>query len=176
MLAEAKHAGDDWERFRWLVGTVAAAVRLVLRQKLRTAANEDRPPALTAVALYLGCLSLTVLAHLVKELVTQRIRSPWSEVCFPVLFVCFLSLIPLLIAIGVWACDNGARILCVAFAVVHWVSLVLWMRQGGASVTVWTEFKFLADLAVVAIGLSGRARSACNWTREDVPHRPLGIQ
>ena len=175
MVREAQDIDSACDQLSWLLGAAFVVLGLLSRRVVRWMFPEDRPAALTLVCLYLGTLSLSVVTHLLRELISPGMHEAWSDAWFPALFCCFLALVPVLIAIGLWLCDNSARAMSIGFALLHLLSIYFWMRNPAVVAHWWTYAKAVGDFAVIAIGLSPSAVAACEWSSGQVPPRPLGI-
>jgi hypothetical protein len=78
--------------------------------------------------MYLFGFSVYVMGHLVAEL-AHGVREPWLQACIPVVLCLSLSAVPAIIAIGLWACDDFARMLAIGFALFDVVIVVLFAQQ-----------------------------------------------
>lgn len=163
MIAESSQARTLAEFFRWVLGTAVVVVRLFARQLLF--GDTRQPIEFAAAAVYLLAFSGHIFFHLVAEVATAGIHEPWSEAWFPLLCCFSLSLIPALIAVGVWLCDDLARKLALGFAVVDIAVIAMFVNSN--SVTTFRATKFVCDVAVLIVMLSPRAKKACSWRVDD---------
>lgn len=172
MAAEAPHAAGPLEFASWIAGTVVVTARLAARRLL--IGDGSRPPAMTATSLYLTAFSGYVLVRLASQLAAGEMHEPWSEAWFPVLLCLCLSLLPAVIALGVWVCDQAARLMAAAFAVFDLAVIVAFTRSFGMSG--FRFVKLVADLAILLALFTPRVRDACDWRRPPARSRgPLGL-
>jgi len=171
MRTETKHIDSSTGRLLWNTGIVVAILRCATR-KMATD-NGRIPLELTATALYLVGFSVYIISHLAAEIIHSGIREPWAEAWFPIVVSFWMAIIPSVVAIGIWLCDDLARKLAVAFALFELGMVISFVHSYGVS-----EFRFLkfvCTLAVLAATLSPRARVACGWRSDNPSTRSLGI-
>ncbi len=159
MLAETEHIDGRLDRWLWRAGIGVALLRLVLRKA--TTDDVCRPFELTATAFYLAGFSTYIFTHLVTELLFAGVREPWYESCLPIALCFWLAIIPLLIAIGLWVCDDLARKCVIGFAALELIMVVCYAHSFGA--TDVRLVKFLCNLAILVAMFTPRVRNACSW-------------
>ena len=159
MIAESDHTAPGRERWCWWVGIFFTLLRTWFGDS--TEERGGRPLELTATAFYLVAFAVYVSAHVVLQAVGYGIREPWSEAWFPLVLCFALAAAPAVIAMGVWVCDDLARLLAAAFMLFDLVVVVLFAHRFGFSP--FRTAKFACDLACLAAMCSPRAKQACRW-------------
>jgi hypothetical protein len=162
MLTEIEFVDDRSQLWKWKLGMCVACVRLAARRAITD--NGHRPIELTFGAVYLFGISTYVCRHLLHEVFFAPLHEPWSEACIPIAMCFWLALMPLLIGVGVWLCDNTARRLAILFAAIQMFMIALIVQ--GAGVTEWRLSKFILNVLLMACLSTPKARQACDWRPE----------
>lgn len=163
MAAEADHTAPGRERWWWWVGIVFTLLRSWFGGS--TQESGERPLELTATAFYLIAFALYVSVHLALQAVGYGIREPWSEAWFPLVLCFVLAAVPAVIAMGVWVCDDLARMLAAAFTLFDLTVVILFAHRFGFSP--FRTAKFVCDLACLAAMFTPRVQQACRWEPAD---------
>lgn len=171
MRAETECIDSSTGRLLWNFGIGVALLRCAVRKIIN--ANSRRPLEVHATAFYLFAFSAYVLIHLVTEISNSGIHESWYEAWFPVLVCFWLAIIPSIIATGTWLCDDFARRLAIAFAIVELGMVSFVVHSYG--VNDFRLLKFFCSVAVLAAMLSPRVKAACGSRPQNSPSHPLGI-
>lgn len=166
MMAELCEAQSSRERVLWLMGTLRVALQLGVRHAATGVA--DCWP-ITVASGYLAAFSAYFFVHFAVEL--PLVRTPLAEAWFPLLAALCLTLVPAVIAFGLWTHDNFARRVAVVFCVLEMgMTLIIAQHLG---FTPWRVVKIVVSAPALFLLLSPAVRAACSHGPSGVT--PLGL-
>ncbi len=110
----------------------------------------------TAIALYHALFSAALVGALVWQALTHHPSAGWLDAAPVIAMMLFLSLVPAVICVGLWLMDNGARIGCLMFTVLHMMSTIAYLHQAPA---LWRPWARLAlDGVIIVVLMLPRVR------------------
>lgn len=159
MHVETAHIENPRERTAWLAG----ALRVALRLRARSLATDDgmRPASVTLAVAYLAVFSAYLFLHTVLQIISPGVHEPWTIAWFPVTGCLLLTLLPAALAAGLWACDELARVMTIAFAVLDLVVVLTFVHAAGFDAV--RVFKICGDLLILAALNHPSVRRAFEW-------------
>lgn len=115
-----------------------------------------RPGEVTAIAVYHALFSVVLLSALLWQAVTHHPADGWLYAAPVVAMLLFVSLVPAVIAYGLWLMDNGARIACLIFTLLHALTTIAYLQHAGA---VWRPWARLGlDATMISLLMLPRIR------------------
>jgi hypothetical protein len=89
----------------------------------------ERPWSVRLACVYFVVFSLVLLSALLWPLITGQMHSRWADTAFPLAFALLVTLIPGVIALGLWVMDNAARVAAIVIAVLHAIATLHWFSH-----------------------------------------------
>ena len=118
----------------------------------------ERPGEVTAIAVYHALFSVVLVGVLVWQGATHHPVDGWLYAAPVLIMLLFLSLVPAVLAFGLWVMDGGARIGCMIFTVLHALSTIAYLQH---SPSIWRPWGRLAlDAVMLAVLMLPRIRRA----------------
>jgi hypothetical protein len=118
----------------------------------------QRPGEVTAIALYHALFSCVLVGALVIQCIFHRPSDGWVYAAPVIAMLLFVSLIPAVICFGLWIMDDGARVACILFTILHLIVTVIYLRQAP---TFWRPWVRIAiDAVIIAVLMMPRIRQA----------------
>jgi len=119
-----------------------------------------RPGEVTVISVYHVLFSLVLVGVLFWQGVTHHPSDGLWYAAPVIVMLLFVSLVPAVIAYGLWVMDEGARIACLIFTLLHGLTTVAYLQRGARI------------LAAVDATRAGR----CHHHRADAAAHPAGIR
>ena len=130
-----------------------------------------RPGEVTAIATYHALFSAVLVDALVWQGVTHPPSDGWVYAAPVIVMLLFVSLIPAVLCMGLWIMDNGARIGCIVFTLLHMMITVAYLGHRPGFWRPWARIG-LDTLIVAALMLPGirkafeqESRLLLDWNR-----------
>lgn len=160
MLAEIDSAGGGaLATLRWAFGSCFAIQRL-RATCWNKAIHPDvsAPLAVRLIAFYQVAFAVELMGTILWQI--PKIREPWSDAIFPVLFFVLIAILPAVLALGLWTLDESARIGAMLFALCHGLVNVGWISQLSQDPGPVVRVRILIDAAVIVTLLLPSIRKA----------------
>lgn len=117
-----------------------------------------RPAEVSAVAIYHVLFSVLLVGTLAGQAAFHPPSAGWLDAAPVLLMMLFVSLVPAVLAYGLWIMDEGARIIAIIFTALHLISTVVYLRHVP---DLWRPWARLAlDAVIIAILASPTVRRA----------------
>jgi hypothetical protein len=118
----------------------------------------QRPGEITAIAVYHALFSAALVGVLMWQAITHHPSDGWLYAAPVVVMLLFVSLVPAVLCFGLWIMDNGARIGCLIFTLLHMMITFAYLRHASA---LWRPWARLAlDAVIVVVLMMPRIRRA----------------
>ena len=117
-----------------------------------------RPGEVTAIAAYHALFSAVLVCALVWQGITNHLSDGWVHAAPVIVMLLFVSLIPAVLCFGLWIMDNGARIGCMVFTLLHMMITVAYLGHAPALWRPWARIAL--DAVIVAVLVLPRIRKA----------------
>jgi hypothetical protein len=115
-----------------------------------------RPGEVTAIAAYHALFSAVLVGTLIWQCITHHPTDGWVYAAPVIVMLLFVSLMPAVLCFGLWILDNGARIGCMIFTLLHMVITVAYLGHAQA---LWRPSSRLAlDVVIIAVLMLPRIR------------------
>ena len=108
-----------------------------------------RPWSVTLACVYFGAFSFVLLSALIWPLATGQMHSRWSEAAFPLAFCLLITLLPAIVALGLWLMDSAARVAAMVMALLHAVATLHWFSHPLFGWQWLPAVRFLIDVAII---------------------------
>ncbi|HET9743731.1 MAG TPA: hypothetical protein VFQ00_13355 [Terriglobales bacterium] len=159
MLAEIDFVGGAMATLRWAVGSCFAIQRLrAARWAKAIHPDASAPLAVRIIALYQIAFAVELIGTIAWQI--PKIREPWADAIFPVLFCVLIAIFPAVLALGLWTLDDSARIGSMLFALCHALMNVGWISQLSQDPGPVVRVRILIDVAVIVTLLTPSIRKA----------------
>ncbi|GEM_PF-3429941 len=150
MLGELEALLDPKERMGWAISCSLGLVKIWFKEWLRSIFFEPVKPLLVVlIAAYHAIFSCVLVYVIVSQL--PRLRSPWTEAAFPVLFMVFAAIIPGVIALGLWILDDSARYFAIFFSLLHGLGNCALLATGRLQWTARPLVRIGIDILIMGI-------------------------
>lgn len=106
------------------------------------------PRGVAAIAVYQALFSAVLLGTLIWQATTHHPSDGWLYASPVLLMMLFVSLLPAVLAYGLWIMDDGARIGTAIFTLLHAISIIVYLQQSAAYWRPWTRLAI--DVAIIA--------------------------
>ncbi len=106
---------------------------------------------MAAIAVYHAGFSLVLLGVLLWQTLTHHPSDGWLYAAPVLIMLTFLSVVPAVIAYGLWIMDNGARIACVVFTVLHALTTAAYLQHAAAFWRPWSRLTLDALILIVLL-------------------------
>ena len=115
-----------------------------------------RPGEVTAIAVYHALFSAVLVGTLVWQGLTHHPSDGWLYAAPVIAMMLFVSLVPAVICFGLWIMDNGARIGCIVFTLLHLMLTIAYVRHAPG---LWRPSARIAiDASIIAVLMLPRVR------------------
>jgi hypothetical protein len=129
-----------------------------LRHRTVSEVFMQRPIEVTAIAVYHALFSLALVGTVVWQGATHHPADGWIYAAPVIAMMLFASLVPAVICVGLWIMDNGARIGCMIFALLHMMITVAYVRHAPLLWRPWARIAL--DAGIIAVLMLPRIRRA----------------
>ncbi len=117
-----------------------------------------RPGEVTAIAVYHALFTAVLVATLAWQAIQHAPIRGWKDAAPVLAMMLFISLIPAVICVGLWLMDNGARLACLIFTLLHMMITIAYLRRAAV---VWRPCGRIAiDAGIVVVLMLPRIRRA----------------
>jgi hypothetical protein len=89
----------------------------------------ERPWSVRLACIYFGSFSVVLLSALLWPLIAGQMHSRWVDAAFPLAFALLVTLIPGVVAFGLWVMDSAARVAAIVIALLHAIATVHWFSH-----------------------------------------------
>lgn len=117
-----------------------------------------RPGEVVAIVIYQVLFSVVLIGTLVWQGVTHHPSDGWLYAAPVIAMLLFVSLVPAVLAFGLWIMDNGARIGCMIFTLLHMMVTVAYLHRVPGFWRPWTRLAL--DAVILAVLMLPRIRRA----------------
>jgi hypothetical protein len=117
-----------------------------------------RPRGVTAIAVYHVLFSALLVGTLVQQGIAHHPAAGWLDAAPVLLMMLFLSLIPAVLAYGLWIMDDGARVGAILFTFLHLLTAIVYVQHVPWMWRPWTRIAL--DAAIIAVLLLPSIRRA----------------
>jgi hypothetical protein len=131
----------------------------------------QRPGEVTAIAAYHALFSVVLVGALVWQGFTHHPSDGWLYAAPVIAMMLFVSLVPAVICFGLWIMDNGARIGCIIFSLLHMMMTIAYVRHAPLLWLPWTRIAL--DAVIIAVlmlpriwrAFDSESRLLLDWNR-----------
>lgn len=130
-----------------------------------------RPFGVTAIAIYHALFSVVLVGTLVWQGFTHHPSDGWLYAAPVIAMMLFLALVPAVICVGLWLMDNGARVGCLIFTLLHMLSTIAYLQHAPALWRPWARLALDAVIVVVLMlprirrSFDQQSRLLLDWNR-----------
>ena len=118
----------------------------------------QRPGEVTAISIYHALFSAVLVGVLFWQGATHPPSDGWLYAAPVLVMLLFVSLVPAVIAYGLWIMDSGARIGCLILTVLHALATLAYLQH---ALGYWRPWARLAlDAAILTVLMLPRIRRA----------------
>jgi hypothetical protein len=135
----------------------------------------ERPLDVTLIAIYLGAFSTVLWGIILFQWLGGHIHGAWPDKLL-VLPLCFLlSLLPGVIALGLWVLDNAARLGAMLFALLHAIIEMGFFFKPHIHWPAFTLFRIGLDGLIIACLCRPGVRKVFSWSpvRLSINRKPM---
>jgi len=117
-----------------------------------------RPGEVTVISVYHVLFSLVLVGVLFWQGVTHHPSDGWWYAAPVIVMLLFVALVPAVIAYGLWIMDEGARIACLIFTLLHALTTVAYLQHAPGYWRPWTRLAL--DAVIITVLMLPRIRRA----------------
>jgi hypothetical protein len=159
MLAELKTLPAPRERVAWAINGSWGLAKIWLGVSLRRILfDPGKSVPVVLISTYHAIFCCVLLCVIASQI--PRVSGPWTEAFFPVLFMLFVSIIPGVIAVGLWLLDDLARYLAIGFSLLHGLGNYALLSTGRIPWASRPVGRIGLDILIVGILILPHIRSA----------------
>ena len=124
---------------------------------------KERPLDVTLVAIYLGAFSAVLWGIISWEWLGGHIHGAWQDKLVVLPLCLLLSLLPGVIALGLWVLDNAARLGAMLFALLHAITEIAFFFKPHIPSPAFTLLRIALDALIIASLCRPGVRKVFSW-------------
>lgn len=135
----------------------------------------ERPLDVTLIAIYLGGFSTVLWAVILFQWLGGNIHGAWRDKLVVLPLCLLLSLLPGVIALGLWVLDNAARVGAMLFVFLHAITEIAFLLKPHIPSPAFTLFRIVLDGLIIACLCRPGVRKVFSWdpVRLSLPSKPM---
>jgi hypothetical protein len=118
----------------------------------------QRPGVVTAIAVYHALFSCVLVGALALQCISHRPLDGWLYAAPVIAMLLFVSVIPAVFCVGLWMMDDGARIGCIMFTILHLITTTFYVSHSPNMLRPW--LRIVLDVVIIGVLMLPRIRLA----------------